>query len=614
MKPRLPRLDALTPVVRLNMLAVVAGLLGAIGSWLFTTLTDAVFFLFIEWPKHVLEGTGMEWLPFLISPAAGGILVGFLVHRYSPESRGHGIPEVMEALNVKDGKMPRRTPFLKILTSALTIGSGGSAGHEGPIAQVGAGFGSIIAQKLNIGGREMRTLVISGLAAGLSAIFNAPIGGALFAIEVVKRKTSMKLLGSIIIASVIGTFFGQLFLGRQYTFSGFPPIEYAHPELILFCIIGGMTSGLVSAAWIKFFYKMDDIQKGLFNRTRISPVFQPAIGGLVVGIFLVMLFLAFGDSWQDYTIMGVTYQPIKDVFTGITTAGTPLVLISIFLVLIVVKAVATSLTLGSGGSGGVFAPTLFIGVFLGAVFGILADMMFDFPVSAVPLFAMLGMAGFFAGTFRAPFTAVIMTAEITGNYFLTIPLLFAVVSSTLVSWRLEPDDIYIKKLLRRGIHIGDDTLFDVLDAVPVSQVMKATNDIPRVDASDSISSARALVETSLDTGIAVFDGTQFAGILTRADVMVVDNGTKDVAGVRVKTVMNARGSKPLICITCNATLSHAEAIMAFYDVSKLPVAKKDNQGKPVLLGWITNREIRAAYAKQHKAFDSADFNQYMLVF
>nr|MDO8116727.1 chloride channel protein [Candidatus Sigynarchaeota archaeon] len=437
-------------------------------------------------------------------------------------------------------------------------------------------------------------------------------GGALFAIEVVKRKTSMKLLGSIIIASVIGTFVGQLLLGRQYRLAGFPPIEYANPELILFCIIGGITAGLVSAAWIKFFYKMEDLQKGLYQRARINPAIRPAIGGLGVGAFLVILFLVFGDQWTDYTIMGVTYQPIKDIFTGITTSGPPMTVILTFLVLIVVKMVATSLTLGSGGSGGVFAPTLFIGVFLGAVFGILADIVFDFPVSAVPLFAMVGMAAFFAGTFRAPFTAVIMTAEITGNFFLAIPLLFAVVASTLVSWRLEPDDIYIKKLLRRGINIGDDTMFDVLDTVMVSQVMKAPDEIPRLDVNDTVSRARAVMEESGHLGVAIFDGRQFKGVLTFEDIAI--DGIKVTVETPVRMVMNAQGTKPLICITENATLAHAEAIMAFHDVSKLPVALKDESGKPVLQGWITNQEIRAAYAKQHKTFDSADVNQYMLLF
>jgi CIC family chloride channel protein len=422
------------------------GIVGGIGSWIFRLAIDLIYHLFFILPMDIFNTIGLSmisWSPFLLAPIIGGTIVGFFTSRVSKETKGHGVPEVLESVALKNGKMNLRVPFIKILASATTIGSGGSAGREGPIAQIGAGFASFLGQKLNLSPKELRTLVVSGVAAGIASTFNAPIGGALFSLEVLLGEGgTTSLFIPIIVAGVAGVITGQFLLGTDPAFIGFPLFEYHEPFLIPLFITLGIICGIGSALWIKLFYKGEDIIDYTFIKFSIPDIIQPALGGLFVGLILTLTYFVSGDSWETYTVMGRSYLPMDAIFQGTLMQDSIISVLSILILLFILKALATIFTVGSGGSGGVFAPTLFLGVMIGAIFAIFIDYVIILADVPVALLALLGMAAFFAGTGRAPLTAIIMTAEMTEDYFLTIPLMVVVSISWIVSILLEKDNIY----------------------------------------------------------------------------------------------------------------------------------------------------------------------------
>ncbi len=590
----------LSSLMRLNILAVFVGIIGGIGSLAFRVAISLIYGLLYTLPQQLLAGSVLfqfYWLPFLLAPILAGLVVGILTSKVSKETRGHGVPEVLEAVTLHDGKMSLRVPVVKILASAATLGSGGSAGREGPIAQIGSGFASFIGQKLNLGPSELRTLVVSGVCAGISATFNAPIGGALFGLEVVRRKSSISQFIPLIVASVVGTVTGQLLLGENPAFENFPPFEYHDPTLVPLFIILAIIVGVGSALWIKVFYKSEDIFENLFKKFRIPDFLQAAVGGLCVGLILLITFIIAGDQWETYTTMGRTYIPMDAVFNGSLTTGILPIVLIVLIVLFILKAISTILTIGTGGSGGVFAPTLFLGVMLGAIFGVIVRDIFQISGMDVAVFALLGMAGFFAGTGRAPLTAIIMTAEMTGDYFLMIPLMFVVSISWLVSGRLEHEDIYIRKLTRRGIKI-EEPLEDILKTIKVLDIMTPREKLVTIDIKTRLEDVLEIIRTTKHEGFPVFDQDRFIGVITQHDVQQALY--EKPKNWNVEDVMENK-SKHIICVDSNANLAHAVGIMVGQDISRLPVVEKCDSSVPNLIGWITHHDITQAYmTKQAK--------------
>jgi CIC family chloride channel protein len=590
---------ALSPIVRLNFLAIIVGIVGGIGAFIFRLMILFVYYILIEVPQSTLEEAGLsklEWLPFLLAPCLGGIIVGLLTTRLSEETKGHGVPEVLESVALRDGRMNLRVPFVKILASALTIGSGGSAGREGPIAQIGAGFASFIGQKLDLSPRELRTLVIAGVAAGISATFNAPIGGTLFAVEVLMREGAIGLFVPIIVASVVGTVVGQLLLGDEPAFQSFPPLEYHNPGLIPFFVLVGVIAGISSVLWIKLFYHAEDLQGRLFDTFSIPTFLRPAIGGLCIGIILVISFLSAKESWEKYTTMGRTYAPMDAVFDGELTTGTLHIILLMLIALIILKALATMLTVGSGGSGGVFAPTLFLGVMLGAIFGVIARDVFGDSSNQIAVFALLGMAAFFAGTGRAPLTAIIMTAELTGDYFLTVPLMLAVTISWLISNQLEPNDIYVQKLVRRGSSIKTGLQADILESITIAEAMTPYDDLIIINVKARLEEVLETINRTGHEGFPVFEQDQFLGVITLSDVnRALEEHPRDWI---VSDVLRAKSHPEIICMHKNSSLAHAVSVMVRRDVSRLPVVEEDKDGHPKLVGWLTHHDITKRYSEK----------------
>ncbi|TXT55443.1 MAG: H(+)/Cl(-) exchange transporter ClcA [Candidatus Thorarchaeota archaeon] len=407
-------------------------------------------------------------LGWVIIPAIGGIISGFLYVRFPTETKA--IPEVMESYSIKSGKISTRDTIVTSLTSAVSIGSGGSCGREGPIAQLGAGAGSALAQRLKLDRKATRTLLVCGLSSGVAATFGAPLGGGLFGIEILVGELTAVSIVPVILASVIGVAIAVGVFGTE-TASFIAPefILTNYTELVLFFAMG-LVFGFLSKYWVKIFYWFSEA----FEKLRISEYSKPALGGLLTGIIAAMVIILEGifgyqgafTSVNPYVpaIMGSGYG-----FINATLLGT--VSIAAMITFGLIKMLTTSLTVGSGGGGGVFAPTLFIGAGIGGAFGYCFEYLFPEIVPFPMAFALVGMAAMFSGTAHVPVTCIVMTMEMTGDYGMILPLMIAVSSSYIISSAINPDSIYTEKLRRKGVNLKQGLYLDALRIVSVQQVM-----------------------------------------------------------------------------------------------------------------------------------------------
>ena len=444
-------------------LAVLIGLFGGYGAIAFRSLiifTRQVFFA-----ADGFAAVYMQSLPLaqrLLMPALGGLLVGGIAYRLAPEVRGSGIPEVMEAVARRVGVIRLRVLILKTVAAALTIGSGGSAGREGPIVHIGSSMGSALGQFLQVPARRLQTFVACGAAAGVAATFNAPIAGALFSMEVVLGDLQLAALSPIVISAVMATVVSRHYLGD------FPAFRVPSFELVSSQELGlyaglGLVSGVMSVVFIRFLFGTAD----LFERTerwRVPEWLRPALGGLCVGGIALW--------WPQ--VHGVGYETINASLWGQTSVGA-------LGMLLLAKLLATSLTIGSGGSGGIFAPSLFMGAVIGSLWGHLAQALFPGDVAGAGAYALVGMGGMVAGTTRAPISSILMLFELTNEYRIIAPLMLTGVVSLLISSRLNRESIYTEKLVRRGVRLSGGKDVNMLRGIPVRDVM--SDDAPTVPAS-----------------------------------------------------------------------------------------------------------------------------------
>jgi chloride channel protein, CIC family len=427
------------------LVAVGCGVAGAAGAILFRFLIRFFQAFFFESPAAVVDviraglfvdptdplrlARELPWWLCVAIPAIGGLVVGPLIHFLAREAKGHGVPEVMEAVSLRGGVMRKRTAAVKILGSAITIGSGGSTGREGPIIQIGAVMGSAIGQWLRVPARQLRTIVGAGAAAGIAATFNAPIAGAIFAVEVIVGDFAVAQFSPIVIASVVATVISRYFLGNYPSFA-VPDWELVSPFELVPYMAMGVVSGLVGVAFIRTLYGCED----LFERSPIPEWMQPAVGGLLVG----------GIGYLAPNVFGVGYETIGLALEGKLTAA--------FLgVLLVAKLLATSITLGSGGSGGVFTPSLFLGVTTGGIIGHFVHGWFPDATATSGAYALVAMGAVVAATTHAPIMAILMLFEMTQSVTIIPPLMAACVVSTIVSMLFQRDSIFTLKLRQRGI-------------------------------------------------------------------------------------------------------------------------------------------------------------------
>lgn len=431
-------------LLSLSLIAILVGVVTGFGSILFRGLIGFIHNLFFLGHFSVFYDANVytpasPWGVFVILvPVIGGMGVVFLVETFAPEARGHGVPEVMDAIFYKEGRIRPVVAAVKSLASALSIGSGAAVGREGPIIQIGASLGSTFGQIIRMDTWQRITLVAAGAGAGIAATFNTPIGGVMFAIELMLPEVSVRTFLPVALATGTATFIARLFLGLRPAFD-MPPASAmaAHPAplaaLLLYAVLGAAT-GLAATGFIRGLHLMETT----FRRVR-NPYLRHAIGMLLVGTLMYALFRLAGQYYVD----GVGYATIQDVLLGGLGAA-PLLAILFFS-----KLLATTVSLGSGSSGGIFSPSLFMGATLGGAFGALVHMIYPSPDISVAAFAIVGMAAMVGGGTGAAMTAVTMIFEMTRDYDIVMPLIIAVAVSIGIRRLLSHENIYTIKLVAR---------------------------------------------------------------------------------------------------------------------------------------------------------------------
>ena len=418
--------------------ALLVGIGAGFGAVIFRRLIESIHqFSFSDVPSFL----GLDFpLHLLLMPALGGLVVGPLVYYYAREAKGHGVPEVMEALELRGGIIRPRVVLIKALASSVCIGTGGSVGREGPIAQIGSAIGSVVGQVLKLPKERIRTLVACGAAGGVAATFNAPIAGAIFALEVLLRRFGSLYFGAVVISAVTADVIAHYFEGDQRAFLVPDYSLISGWELLFYTLLG-----LLSAAGGVIFYRLLYYSEDAWARLRFPEPLKPVLGGIILGMVGIYTFQLDGVP----RIFGVGYSTIEEALSGN-------MMLEMALALLVLKLFSTTLTLGSGGSGGIFAPSLFMGAMLGCGYGHLVHSLFPGFTAPAGAYALVGMAAFFSGAAHAPITAVFILFEMTGQYEIIMPLMITSVISTLISRGFSRDSIYTLKLKRRGVVLQQD--------------------------------------------------------------------------------------------------------------------------------------------------------------
>jgi CIC family chloride channel protein len=399
----------------------------------------------------------LPWLGIwflLVIPVVGGLLYGPLIQRFAKEARGHGVPEVMIAVAEDGGRIRPQVAVVKALASAICIGVGGSVGREGPIVQIGSAFASTVGQLVRMSESRLRILVACGAAGGISATFNAPITGVFFGFELILREFSIDALFPLILAAVLADVIGRAFFGSAPIFSQMPHnLVIPHDLDYLLVVVLGLAAALIGIGFKTVLYAIEDLCDRLWKG---RPEWcRPAVGGVALGALLLALPQMYGVGY-----------PVMDK----AVAGNYVLW---FLVLLMIaKMFAASLTMGIGGSGGVFAPSLFTGAMAGTAFGVAAQHLFGSGVGSPAIYGVIAMGAVFAAAAQAPLTSIASVIEMTGNYTLTLPVMLAVGLAAGVSKRLTYGTIYTTKLLRRGTDIERPKPASMLQVLTVGDVMQ----------------------------------------------------------------------------------------------------------------------------------------------
>lgn len=559
--------------------SLLVGLGTGAGAVLFTWMIQTGTKFFFGWLPQHLPFPG-NWV-LVAAPMLGGLLVGPLVHFFAPEAKGHGVPEVMAAVALKGGRIRPVVALVKSVASAITIGSGGSAGREGPIVQIGSALGSTVGQVLRLSDERIRSLVACGAAGGISATFNAPIAGVMFALEVILGEFSARYFATVVVSAVTANVVARAAFGNAPAFI-VPRYELVSPwELLLYTLLG-ILAALVALGFTRLLYGVED----LFDAWKRFPAtLKAAVGGLLLGVAGLLFFRAnAGQGWgapgEPVAFYGGGYAAMEWALSGRGAVW-------LLLALAGLKIVATSLTIGSGGSGGVFAPSLFIGAMFGGALGQVAHGLFPAITPAPGAFAVVGMAAVFAGAARAPITAVLIIFEMTDDYHIILPLMLATVISTMLAETLSKESIYTLKLSRRGVRLERGRDIDVMQGVLVREVM--TTEVDTVAADLDLEELGAILAETHHHGFAVLDRNgDLAGIVT----------LQDLARARERGPLQGRTVEEIVTRSVLTVFPDDPMWLALKrlgtrDVGRLPVVDRRNPRR--LVGLIRRSDIVRAY-------------------
>lgn len=560
----------------------------------------------LRWVEHFghQQHADRQMVALVLLPVAGMFLAGILITNFASEAKGHGVPQVMKALISRGGVIKARIGVVKVVASILTVGSGCSAGTEGPIVQIGAVIGSVGGQWLKISREHMQTLVGCGAAAGISSVFNAPIAGVFFVLEIILRDFSLKTFTPIIVSSVFSAVATQSVLGdneaiftadrtavHSYNFS---PIEL--PSYIML----GAVCGLVAVGFNRLLHRGED----LYERWKAPELLKPVTGGLMVGLMGVGYVLLERSAFAGTLSHGVTppfygngYSTIHvllspDSYPTGDAAGSMLALTGLLLMLVVIKGVATTFTLASGGSGGVFAPSLFLGATTGAALGQLLEASHLIPAGSTPAsYALVGMAAVVAGATHAPLTAILILFEMTRNIYVVLPIMLAAVVSTAVAQLIERDSIYTFKLRRAGLKIGGARDLTVMRRVIVAQCELSALPPEPIYASDPLSKLITLhAHHHVPDFVVVEEGTgAYIGMVTSADIRTALIDREAIPLLLVAEVM--RTDLPLV--RRDETLDTVLDKFARHDVASLAVVSPIDTTLPMAI--LTRTKVMQRY-------------------
>ncbi|MEU3985936.1 chloride channel protein [Streptomyces sp. NPDC026672] len=547
-------------------LAVVVGGGAGAGSIVFRWCIETFTRLFSGHADYAASpGAGNPHVPWLgpyfvlLAPVVGGLLYGPLVNRFAKEARGHGVPEVMLAVAQRGGRISPKVAVVKTLASALCIGSGGSVGREGPIVQIGSALGSTLGRVTKVTEARMKLLVACGAAGGIAATFNAPLAGVFFAMELILGTFSAEAFGATVLASVTASVIGRAAFGNT-PFLSLPDFHVDHlAQYGLFAALG-IGAAVVGVGFSRFLYLIEDACDWLW---RGPEWLRPAVGGLVLGVLLLAL----------PEMYGVGYPVLEKATEGGYAVG-------FLLLLLAGKMLATSLTIGIGGSGGVFAPSLFIGAMLGSAYGVGVHHLVPGSAGAVGAYALVGMGTVFAGAARAPITAVVILFELTSEYSIILPLMLAIVLATATSRLLSHDTIYTLKLRRRGIDLEGAAPGARIGTQRVDAVMEP---LPSpLAASTTLADAADLLSLSGHGALPVIDETgDYTGVVTaQAVAEALAEQPEDAptrAGQLAETPPPVLADQPL-----------SQALHALLSAAGTGVPVLDfEHGKPV--GWLSHQ-------------------------
>ncbi len=550
---------------------LLSGLVG-LGAGLAAVIFRAMIDIFHGFFFHTFHG----WLSFmgqyyiLIIPAIGAVIFGPIIYFLAPESKGHGVPQVIMAMERRGGRIRPIVALVTSLASSLCIGSGGSAGREGPVVQVGAALGSSVGQIFHLNDERMKILVACGAAGGLAAVFNAPLGGLFFALEVILRDFSARRVSNVVVAAVTGSVVASIILGNE-PFVHIPSYFIKSPVELVFYLILGCVAAPFAVLFTRMLYLFEDF----FDDLKINYLFKPVIGALLLG----------GLGLFFPQVLGVGYDTLVTVLHGH-------MLFKLLVLLIPLKMLAVCLTLGSGGSGGVFSPSFVIGAFVGGAFGVIVSVLFPGLGIEPGAYALVGMGVFFAGFAHAPMTAFLIIFELTGDYLIILPLMLSVIISTAISERIFRESIFTLSLVREGVDVKKERVRDIMESIRVGEILGKAR--VTVLPSAPIDEIIRLVEKENRASVVVVDEEgNYHGIITLDLIIPLLRNRENLLNVIVAEDI----AKNVSCIEESSTLKEAMRMLVETGMDVLPVVKKVEE-ETRLTGTVSKDDILGAYRRE----------------
>ncbi len=581
-------------IQRWVLLSILIGIVAGFGAFAFYLLLQIMtdFFLGYLAGFQPTPPAGEQEIPYIslptapfrlwvlaLMPALGGLIAGLIIYSFAPEAEGHGTDAIIDAFHNKKGVIRKRVPLIKAIASAITIGSGGSAGREGPIAQIGGGFGSFLGTKLKLGERETRTMLVCGAAAGIGAMFKAPLGSALFGTEVLyKRDFEMESMIPAIVSSVVAyaVFCSIPCIGWHPIFDT-PPYTFTHPKELIFFAVLGIACTALGIFYIKVFYAT----RAFFKRFAIPNHLKPAIGGALVGIFVLVI--GYLEPQALDGILGMGYGAVQ---TAIDMELPLPELMKLMLIVAIAKIFTTSFTIGSGGSGGVFAPSLVIGAMLGGLFAGVSHFFFPEIIAGPTMsaFVVVGMAAFFAGAAKVPIAAILMISEMAGSYSLLVPLMLTSVVAYALSggWTIYEKQVKTRK--ESPAH-RREFMVDLLEGIRVKDAY--IEDVQTISADTTVKEALYFVDRTGHIAYPVVDKEgRMVGITSLMDL----EKQREEGSVYRKVSLMC--TKEVLVAYPDEFLEDALHKMDIYHVGRLPVVKgRSEEENKELVGIISRADI-----------------------